>query len=93
MVRTSKPPEMAPRLATIKKSIENARKYIGASKPAGADKILEALAHKLAGSSKPKAPNQYALFVKAQYKKISAAHPGKSAPEVMKLIAKEWAKK
>lgn len=82
---------MAPRLATIKKSIENARKYLGASKPAGADKILENLSARLSGSSKPKAPNQYALFVKAQYKKISDAHPSKSAPEVMKLIAKEWA--
>lgn len=87
MVRT----QMAPRLATIKKSIENARKYIGASKPAGAIKILENLSQRLSGSSTPKAPNQYALFVKAQYKKTSNAHPSKPAPEIMKLIAKDWA--
>lgn len=82
---------MAPRLATIKKAIENVKKYIDASKPAGALKILDNLSQRLSGSSKPKAPNQYALFVKAQYKKTSNAHPSKPAPEIMKLIAKEWA--
>lgn len=84
---------MAPRLTTIKKAIDNVKKYIDASKPAGAIKILENLSQRLAGNSKPKAPNQYALFVKAQYKKTSNAYPSKSAPEIMKLIAKEWAAK
>lgn len=81
---------MAPRLATIKTAVENALKYIAANKCAGAGKILDGLSNRLSGSKKPVAPNKYALFVKAQYKRIAAANPSKSAPEVMKMIAKEW---
>lgn len=81
---------MAPRLTTIRTAVENALKYIAADKCAGASKILDNLSSRLSGSKKPVAPNKYALFVKAQYKRLASAHPSKSAPEVMKLIAKEW---
>lgn len=81
---------MAPRLGTIKTLVDHAIKYIAADKCAGADKILKGLSDRLSGSKRTAAPNKYALFVKAQYKRVAAAHPSKSAPEVMKLIAKEW---
>ena len=32
----------------------------------------------------------YALFVKAQFAGIKEANPGKSAPEIMKLISAKW---
>lgn len=81
---------MAPRLNTIKVAIENALKYIAADKCAGAERILGSLSDRLSGSKKPVAPNKYALFVKSAYKRVAAANPSKTAPEVMKLIAAEW---
>jgi len=42
---------------------------------------------------KPKvkrAPGAYALFVKAQFAGTKEENPGKTAPEIMKLISGKW---
>lgn len=81
---------MAPRMATIKKDVQNVRKLIKADRIARAEQILKNLDEKLSGSTKRKSPNKYAQFVQAQYKRFSKQNPTKKAPDILKLIAKEW---
>lgn len=81
---------MAPRMATIKKQLENIKKFIKADKCAAAERIVQNLLDKISSNKKAKSANKYALYVKAQYRKISAQNPGKPAPEILKMIAEQW---
>lgn len=81
---------MAPRLATIKATIDKALMQIEKDKCGSAEKTLDALSKKLSGTKRPSKPNKFALFVRQNYSRISKANPSKDAPGVMKLIAKEW---
>tara|TARA_B100000780_G_C21031321_1_gene413515 strand:+ start:449 stop:688 length:240 start_codon:yes stop_codon:yes gene_type:complete len=43
-------------------------------------------------TKKKREPSGYQKFVKENFSKLKTENPGKSAPEIIKLIAQEWKK-
>lgn len=80
------------RLKKIVESLERVSKMIENGKVAPAKKSLDTLSKKLtdtinkSGAPKKKATG-YALYVKEHYAQVSKENPGKTAPEIMKLIS------
>jgi hypothetical protein len=82
------------RLKKIIETLERVSKLLEESKLAQAKKSLDTLHKKLSETSEKKsvkAPKKkatgYALFVQQHFAQVSKENPGKSAPEVMKLIS------
>jgi hypothetical protein len=82
------------RLKKIIETLERVSKLMGDSKYVMAKKSLDTLHKKLIDISEKKsakAPKKkatgYALFVQQHFASVSQDNPGKSAPEVMKLIS------
>jgi uncharacterized heparinase superfamily protein len=86
----------AKRLLKIAEILKKVVTMVDKGSYARAVKTLEMQAKKLSESakktkpSKKRAASPYALFVKANYKKVAAEHPGKKAPAVMKLLAAKY---
>lgn len=80
-------------LETVVADIKKAMDYMKSDKPARCEKKLDSLVAKLekklvgAKDAKPRKPSAYALFVKANYKKVAALNEGSDAPSVMKKLA------
>ena len=83
---------MAPRIQTIANKINKAIDQIKPGQCVRTQKTLESLRDNI-GDGKPakkRAPSEFAKFVKKEFPGMKKAHPGLSAPEIMKKIAKKW---
>lgn len=83
-----------PRMArkTTITSIKTAIGQIDKNNCDGAKTTLVALDKKLSGTGEKRPAGKYALFLKANYGKISKANPKLTAPDIMKKVAVEWNK-